>query len=230
MRKKRNRLITLLGVLLITLGIIFASMPFITNLVVKNQSLKVVNELEDLEANDLRANNADDGTFNYDAINNISATKTLINRPNYNREQIIGQLVIPDLNINLTLFNSLTDGNLLAGVTTMKPGQVMGERNYTIAGHYTNSKDVLLNNLLDAKMGQTIRLTNKETIYEYEVIDLIKVKATELHMINDSRADHYGQHIISIMSCYYYDTDYRWFVVGALTDTYPYTHERMVAK
>ena len=29
-------------------------MPFITNLVVKSQSLKVVNELEDLEANDLQ--------------------------------------------------------------------------------------------------------------------------------------------------------------------------------
>lgn len=230
MKKRRNTLLTVFGILLILIGIFLAILPSLTNNLVKNESHKVVETLEELTAEDLKENDLVEGVFDYEAINNISATKTLINRPNYNADQIIGQLVIPELDINLSLFNSLTDGNLLAGVTTMKAGQVMGEANYTIAGHYTDTKNVLLNQLVNAQKGQTIKLTNKESIYEYEIIDVIKVKSTDTFMLNDSQTQHYGHHILSIMSCYYYDTDHRWFVIGELVDTYAYSQDKMIQK
>lgn len=224
---KKNKIISVIAVLLIISGIALAILPSFSNQTLKNNSETVIKELDEISHETLKDNQDNEGEFNFSAITSISPTTTLINSPNYNKNQIIGQLVMPELDINLTIFNTLNDGNLLAGVTTMKTQQVMGQGNYAIAGHYTSSKGVLFSELVNAKVGQTIRLTDKETIFVYEVVDVQKVNNTDIHMIYDQRAESYGGHIISLMSCYYYDTDYRWFVTGTLVETIPYTKEVM---
>ena len=110
----------------------------------------------------------------------------------------------------------------------MKPDQRMGAGNYAIAGHYMDKKDVLFGGLVDVKKGDIMRVTDKSTIYEYKVVALEKVPDSKLEMISNKRAEKYGKPIMSLMTCYYNETSYRYFVIGELERSYKYRTDDMI--
>ena len=166
--------------------------------------------------------------FNFENVQEISPTSTFLAANNIDKSLLLGQLVIPSVNMNLPIFKGTTNDNLLAGATTMKESDKMGQGNFTLAGHYNKDKSILFGSLMDVKVGDIIRVTDKVNIYEYKVYDTVTIDDKALYMIDDERALIHGNNIISLMTCYYSsNTGKRYFVLGDFVKKSPYEKHLM---
>ena len=166
--------------------------------------------------------------FNFENVQEISPTSTFLSAGNIDKSLLLGQIVIPSVNMNLPIFKGTTNDNLLAGATTMKASDKMGQGNFTLAGHYNKDKSILFGSLMDVKVGDIIRVTDKVDIYEYKVYDTVTIDDKALYMIDDERALIHGNNIISLMTCYYSsNTGKRYFVLGDFVKKSPYEKHLM---
>ena len=228
----KRKIVRIAGIVLIVVGLLFLAMPYISSYLIKLRADEASAYIHTVSAEDIERNKQQEVTFDYKDIEFINPSETFATVRNIpiNFNQVIGQIVIPSLKINLTLFNGINTSNLLAGAATMKPKQTMGERNFAIASHYTPVKGALFSNLIHIETGSTVRITDKTTIYEYKVYESRIVKATDVFLVEDALATKKGKPIVSLMSCYYLNNpDKRFFAFGELVDSYPYTQEAMEA-
>lgn len=174
-----------LGLLLILVGILFLSVPKISEylLLKKGQDINI----SQLSDKDLEKNAKPSNEINYDAskIDPININGVILNRDRADMSKVIGQLVIPSINKNIALFEGLENNSLMYGACTMKANQHMGQGNYAIAGHYCKNDKILFGGLMNIKEGDIIKLTNKKNIYEYKAIKMMKVKDDRVDLIGD---------------------------------------------
>lgn len=231
-----RKISTLFAALLIVAGLLLISLPYLSNAKLEKESQKAVsivtNEIapEEIQANLEAEPSAED--FDFSAIEDIPETGTLLNVNSINKKSILGQIVIPSIDMNLVLLRGTTNANLLAGAGTMKPSQKMGEGNYAVAGHYAK-RGVLFGDLANVKKNAIIRITDKTTIYEYKVFGAKSVSPERVELISDIEAEKHGKPIISLMNCHYVNgknTGNRYFVFGELVNSYEYTEDAMLSK
>lgn len=228
-RNRRNsKTLVLIGIVLILVGLIIFLIPRFNSAIIKHNQQKA--STNELSADKIKQNKDSKASFDFEKVNNISTTGTWGNIDKYNVENIIGQIVIPNRHINLTLFKGVDEANLVAGAGTMKADQEMGKGNYTVAGHRALDSGVLFHELLDAKEGDEVRITDKENIYIYRIKETKITDPYALYMLDDERMAEYGEKpIITLMTCYKIAEDKfdRFFAVGTLEKTIPYTKEAM---
>lgn len=217
-----------LGLLLVLVGVIFVSVPKISEYMLMKNSQDI--DISQLSDKDLEKN-ANKNKNNYDAskINPIDINGVILNREKADLSKVVGQLVIPSINKNIAIFDGLENNSLMYGACTMKPGQQMGQGNYAVAGHYCKNDKVLFGGLMKIKDGDIIKLTNKKNIYEYKVVKTMKVKEDRTDLIGDGLLGQYdGRAIVSLMTCYYDVEGYRYFVIGSFSRLYPYSQAKML--
>ena len=217
------------GLIIIIIGLIAISITPIMKWYIKDKMDSTLSDLDELTAEDLVSNEGSLGDFNFDNIAEISPSKVILNPGSINKDLIIGQMVIPSINSNLTLFKGLSNNEMLAGVGTMKKDQIMGNGNYSIAGHYANN-GTLLGDLTSVKVGDTVRITDKVKIYEYKVYETKVVSPDSVELIEDDIATERGNPIITVMNCYYenrVNTGNRFFVFGDLVNVRDYAKQDM---
>lgn len=217
-----------IAIVIILAGIVFFSMPKISELLLEKNSEEV--KIEQLSDSELEKN-AKNGNKSYDQskIDPIDVNGVILNRQNADMSKVVGQLVIPSINKNIAIFDGLENNNLMYGACTMKPDQKMGLGNYSIAGHYMKNDKLLFGGLMNVKMGDSIRITNKKNIYEYEVFKTLKVTDDRVDLISDSKiTESDGKAIVSLMTCYYDEAGYRYFVIGKFKKLYPYSQSKML--
>ena len=217
-----------IAIVIILAGIVFFSMTKISELLLEKNSEEV--KIEQLSDSELEKN-AKSGNKSYDQskIDPIDVNGVILNRQNADMSKVVGQLVIPSINKNIAIFDGLENNNLMYGACTMKPDQKMGLGNYSIAGHYMKNDKLLFGGLMNVKMGDSIRITNKKNIYEYEVFKTLKVTDDRVDLISDSKiTESDGKAIVSLMTCYYDEAGYRYFVIGKFKKLYPYSQSKML--
>lgn len=217
----------LLAVILILVGAFIMMIPTLKDKKVEQTVRETVKIVETITPEVIEENEAnDEAQFDYSVVEDITVTGTLLGNIKANSKLLVGQLVIPSVGMNISIFKGINNTNLLAGAATMRANQKMGEGNYPLAGHYSKNKDILFGSLMDVKVGDPIRITNKKTIYEYTVYEVKVVPDDALYIIDDKVAEQKGAPVISLMTCYYSSkTGKRYFVMGELTKTYPYSEE-----
>lgn len=230
----KRKIQLIIALILILLGVFLLALPRLSSQMIKNESGQAVQRLEQLNPQQLRDNAQKDVEFDFEVIDSINVQDTFTSGISRNvlgsqslidkyEQDMVGQLIIEELNIDLAIYNGINNEKLLIGSTTMKPAQVMGQGNYSISSHYTDGRDVLFNRLPDIKTGMVAKITDKETVYEYVIYETALVDATSTHLIEDTLANQHGSPILSLMSCYYFNhPDQRWFAFGELVNTYPY--------
>lgn len=230
----KRKLQLVIGLILILLGVVLLALPRLSTQMIKNESGQALQRLEQINPQQLRDNAQKEVEFDFDVIDSINVQDTLTGGLSRNilgsqslidkyEQDMVGQLIIEELNIDLAIYNGINNEKLLIGSTTMKPGQVMGQGNYSISSHYTDGRDVLFNRLPDIKTGMVVKITDKETVYEYVIYETALVDVTATYLIEDAQANQHGSPIISLMSCYYFNyPDQRWFAFGELVNTYPF--------
>lgn len=222
MNKKKS--LTILSIFLILTGILILFLPQISSKVIEKRTKENAEQVENISAEKLQDNLKTEAEFDFDSILEISPSQTFSSSNKIDEDLILGRLLIPSIDLNLTLYNGVTNEILHAGLGTMRPGLQMGEGNFPIAGHYSRNKNALFGNLTALELGDFIYLTDNDQVYEYQVYDTKVVKPTELEWIEDQVAEEHGDSVISLMNCYYVDgkyTDNRFFVFGELVDSYP---------
>ena len=222
----KNKFLRILSYLLILAGIFILVLPQINQMRIGKRSDKNNLTAEEISAATMQDNLETDTSFDFDSIEEISSSGTWLASEHIHESLIVGRLFIPSIDLNLTVFNGITNDILHAGVGTMRPDLTMGEGNFPIAGHYSHDKDIMFGDLISVEIGDEIYLTDNENVYEYKVYDTQIVEPTEVEWIEDDIAEERGNPIISLMNCYYVDgknTDDRYFVFGELVDTHDAT-------
>lgn len=221
---KKNKFLRGFSYFLIISGIILLLLPTINQWHIGNRSEKNHDVALDMSAEMMQGNMNTEAEFDFDSIEEITTSGTWLSPDMIDPSLIIGRLYIPSIDVNLTVFNGVTNQILHAGVGTMRPDLTMGEGNFPIAGHYSRNKDVLFGNLTAVEIGDEIFLTDNETVYEYRVYETRKVLPSESEWILDDVAEEHGSPIISLMNCFYengVNSGKRYFVFGELVDTHP---------
>lgn len=212
----------ILSTLLIIIGILLIFSPFFSKRIVQARVNSTQEVVEEVTHEEIEENLKEESIYDFSAIKDVGIVSTITGNINFNNKNVIGQIAIDDLDINLPILKGLTNSNLMAGAATMVEGIKMGEGNYSLAGHYMKD-NVLFGNLLNIELGSLVKITDKNTIYEYEIYDIQVVDDTAFYMLEQNRAKKRGKPIISLMTCYYTSKNgRRFFALGELTNEYPY--------
>jgi sortase A len=221
---KKGRIIKLLSIALILVGFILILLPQINSLIISNRTEKNLEMVTEMPAEDLQSNLNKESSFDFELIDEISASGLAQSSGSIDPSLHVGRLLIPSIDLNLPVYNGVTNDILNAGVGTMRPGLTMGEGNFPIAGHYAHIDNMLFADLTSIQIGDEIVLTDNEHAYKYQVYETRIVEPTEVHWIEDAVAEEHGKPVISLMNCYYVNgqnTDDRYFVFGELVDVSP---------
>ncbi len=220
-----------LGIALIVIGIALLIYHFIPSYVVSQNAKENETTMQEISAEDIENNQQTTGEIDFGAVDNLSADMAFEDGNAAPPEWIIGQLVIPAVEMNLPVYKTLNNQTLMSGAAIMRSDVEMGKGNFPIAGHYTHTNANLFGPLRDLEEGDVIRMTDKKKIYEYEAVKREVVPPTALEMIEDEQTKNYGgQPIISLMQCYYVNfqnTGDREFFIGKLRNIYDYD-ERLI--
>lgn len=209
--------------ILILIGIILLSMPFISQKIIEYRMKVHRDLLNSLDANELRKNDSMEVDYDYSSVRDMDINSIFSGVNQSYKDVIVGHIVISDLDISLPILKGTTNEHLMVGATTMKADQVMGEGNYPLAGHYAKNKKILFASLMDIEKDTIVKITDKETIYKYKIYKTSLVPDTSIHLLDHEVAEKHGKPVISLMSCYYTSKNgKRFFAFGELIDKYPY--------
>lgn len=133
----------------------------------------------------------------------------------------IGKIAIPSVDLQLAVLEGTTQNHLMVGATTMQSDQVMGEGNYSLAGHHMRSEHALFSLLMKIKKGAAIYLTDGTTNYHYQVSRTMLVNEKEVSVLKDTDSPQ-----LTLITC---DkptaTDKRWIVQATLKSKTPVKHQ-----
>lgn len=137
----------------------------------------------------------------------------------------IGIISIPDINLELPVFNGITYETMMYGAGTAKPNQQMGKGNYALASHTIFNSfngsiitNLLFGNLIYTQIGQSIFLTDKDKSYEYKIDNIYRVDVSQGNIIED----HKDKKEITLYTCTTLTGNERLVVHGSLINTSKY--------
>lgn len=217
----KKKWMSILSTLLIVIGLLLVVSPFFQELFVKQTVKATSRAFEHINHRQIRENLEKETEFKYEEIEDLSMLTSFESYVSDLSENVVGKVIIPSLEIDLPILRGVTNRNLNAGATTMRPDQEMGKGNYPLAGHIMKNKSLLFGALMDIQDGATVYITDKETVYEYVIKKTEVVPDTSLYMIEDDEMKKYEHPIISLMTCYHSSkTGKRFFAVGELVRSF----------
>ncbi|MGY3713832.1 class A sortase [Lactococcus petauri] len=164
-------------------------------------------------------------SFNSEEISPMT-TKELVAHQLEDKDMAgIGIISIPDIHLELPIFNGVTYETMMYGAGTAKPNQIMGQGNYALASHtifneFTGAivNGVLFGNLVYAKSGQEIYLTDKDKVFAYQIDKVSIVNVSQGTIIDDTK----GKREITLYTCTSLVGTNRLVVHGKLDKQYSY--------
>ena len=132
-KRKYNWLLNTFIVLLFIVGLVLIFNKPIRNMMIATKSNHY--QLQNVSKEKIEKNKKADVSFDFAAVKSVDFQSVLSNQFDSQPLPVIGGIAIPELNINLPIFKGVGNTSLLYGAGTMKGDQVMGEGNYTLAGH-----------------------------------------------------------------------------------------------
>ena len=219
-KKKFNWLInTLIGIIFI-IGLVLIFNKPIRNMLIATKSNHY--QLENVSKKKIEQNKKEKSSFDFSAVKSVDFQSVLSSQFNSQDLPVIGGIAIPDLKINLPIFKGVGNTSLLYGAGTMKEEEVMGQGNYSLAGHnmtgFTSDLSILFTPLEQAKAGMVIYVTDKEDIYQYKIDNISTVTPDHVEVINDTP----GKTEITLVTCADAEATHRTIVHGNYVDKTPF--------
>ncbi|MFA9467094.1 MULTISPECIES: class A sortase [unclassified Streptococcus] len=203
--------------LLVIVGLALIFNKSIRNFIIGQNSNKY--QVTQVTKEEIEANKEAEASFDFAAVQSLSTEAVLAAQMNAQNLPVIGGIAIPELEINLPIFKGVGNTEIAYGAGTMKPDQVMGERNYALASHHIfgieGASKMLFSPLDNAQNGMKIYLTDKEKIYTY-VISEVKVVSPEHVEVIDDRP---GQTEVTLVTCTDFDATNRIIVHGTFQES-----------
>ena len=124
-------------------------------------------------------------TFDFEEVRSLSIVDILLAQVSKSSLPVIGSIAIPEVSLELPILKGVGREGLAVGAGTMKPTQVMGQGNYTLASHYFEGHDILFGPLYKTEIGDIIYLSDMEYVYEYKLSMKEIIEATDVYIIDD---------------------------------------------
>lgn len=150
-------------------------------------------------------------TYDFEQVDFISAIPEDVT---LNRNLLRGQILMPDVDMNLPIVEGVSNENLYTGASTMKPDQEMGVGNYALAGHLVPNQNLLFSPLKRAEQGMDIYVSNMDQVYTYRVSRVFEVDPTSIEVISDEQ----GEGLLTLVTCSNLEGDGRLIVQAELTN------------
>jgi len=109
----------------------------------------------------------------------------------------VGQLKVPAVGLDLPIGIGVGNSVLVRGAGTLKADQRMGQGNYALAGHYMAAKRLLFSPLKGVQRGDSVYLTDKQQVYQYQVSRVRVVDRHQVNVIDDVP----GKKLVTLVTC-----------------------------
>lgn len=169
--------------------------------------------------------------YDYSKVKPLTPDIKELPTADFDAKNVIGILLIPERNIKMPIFKGLLNRNLYVGAGTVRADQVMGEKNYPLAGHHSTwMEGLLFNKLPGSKIGDFAYITDKTTVFKYKVYSNQRVPDTSVHLIENKLSEDRGKPVLSMFTCYSDgETNERTFVFAELVEKFPYDAKKFDA-
>lgn len=202
-------------------GLLLYWSPNISQFLIKTKGTREINISQAEMKNNLKKKTE----FNVDDVAPLTTKELLSNQFSKTDLPGIGILSIPDINLELPVFNGITYETMMYGAGTAKPNQVMGQGNYALASHTIFNSlngeimaNILFGNLIHARLGQSIFLTDKDKVYEYKINNIYTAHVNQGDIIDDHGKDRE----ITLYTCTTLTGNERLVVQGSLSNIKEY--------
>lgn len=189
-----RKLSLVLGILLLFTGLVLTFQKPIMGLLVDHMSKETIQK-----PNIEKGKTAPHTTFEFAEVKNIRLQDVIDAQTQKKDVHAIGAISVPAVHMQLPIVYGISNINLTIGAGTMKPDQVMGQGNYSLAGHNMNNGKTLFSPLTKAKEGMKVYITDFRNIYEYQISDMFIVKPTQVEVIQDQE----NEKLITLVTCNY---------------------------
>ncbi|MDR0126149.1 class D sortase [Bacillus zhangzhouensis] len=95
------------------------------------------------------------------------------------------ELEIPSIDLNEKVLPVTSEENLDIALTQIKPHQLPGEGNFTIAGHRGYRGDRLFRQLPEVPKGEKVILHHQGETYEYQIVSSATIEPTDVDVLKD---------------------------------------------
>ncbi|EFR45349.1 class A sortase [Streptococcus pseudoporcinus] len=212
---------TLFATFLLILGLGLLFNKTIRNTIIAWNSNKY--QVQHVSQQTIKKNQQAESTFDFNSVKAVSTDTVLQAQMAAQKLPVIGGIAIPDVDINLPIFKGLGNTELIYGAGTMKEEQVMGgENNYSLASHHifgmAGSSHMLFSPLERAKVGMPIYVTDKEKIYQYDIVSVETIAPDRIDVLNNTP----GTKEITLITCTDAEATQRICVKGILKREMPY--------
>lgn len=201
--------ILLVGIFLFLNGLI---MPFLSERLTKEHLLS------NYSAEELAKNQKKSSEYDYEGVSYLTSLSLLQSQAKdmveKDRVPVVGDIVIPSVNIHLPIVKGISQYYLSIGAGEMRPEEKMGVHNYSLASHNFNDDRILFSPLRHINIGDKVYLSDKRNVYVYEVDDKEYVAPTQISVIEEGK-----ENKITLVTCSMSGKT-RLVVTGPLVKTY----------
>lgn len=202
--KRKNLFSTILMIVLTIVGLALIFQPYISQHFAKSKTEQY--KISNISSDQLEQNAKQSEKFLSQFSDNHSLKVTAL-------------VSIPDVNINLPVFNNDSDDAITYGASNVRKSKI-GEGNYSLASHFvfSGSKNRLFTPLINAKKGTKVYVTDKSKIYTYEIYDIFDVDQYAVQVLDDIR----DEKTITLITCADFKAEYRHIYRGKLINVQNY--------
>lgn len=178
-------------------------------------------KLTELENEPSEENSFDFESISLTSLSSIVRLQLDENNETVAKDRTMGAILIPSVGIDLPIFFGVTDFTLSFGAGTMKQDQVMGEGNYSLASHRSESKSLLFRPLEHVEINDLIYITDLEQVYIYSVSFKEIVNPESTYLIEDIP----DRKMITLVTCDDARGTRRLVIQGELIETVEYHND-----
>lgn len=185
------------SILLVLLGILIISFPFLRETYYDWQQTRVMNDLEQLQNGLSKLNHS----FEQGIQDAVSAEPTTDNTGTVQEasSDTLGVLSIDKIDVRLPILEGATESNMKVAATHLVETTRIGNKgNAAIAAHRAHKKGRLFNRLGELQIGDSMEVTLADrTIIQYKVDQISVVEPTDLSVLEDPGL---GQ-VLTLITC-----------------------------
>lgn len=219
-RRKRRFIENVIITVLLSSSLVLLSFPLIKNYVISNQTNSY--QINKVTVEEIEENKEREVSYDWGQVQSLTP-ESIVRLQNAKIDlPVIGGITIPQLNINLPIFNGTSNEAMSFGSGTLSPSQMMGQGNYALASHHifdvVKKSDLLFSPLEKAVAGQKIYITDKTSVWEYTITEKFIVSPEQVEVLDEIP----NKKVITLITCTDLEATQRIIVRGELTAEYDY--------
>ncbi|MDR0299296.1 MAG: class A sortase [Streptococcaceae bacterium] len=143
---------------------------------------------------------------------------------------VIGQIAIPNVKVNLPIFQDSGATQILYGAGTVDTDSIFGGANFALASHHVfdiaGAETYLFSPLTGSQIGMMIYVTDKTYVYQYKVDNIFVVQDTDLSVLDPVQ----GKQVITLIYCVNPSGPDRAIIRGSLISKTPFSETNPTVK